>query len=115
VLLVVSLLKDRNGVINLDLPIEGTLDDPKFSIWGVIVQIVANFFTKAATSPFALLGALGGGGANNWLPSNSRGVARLVRTWGSETPLARESAYRPARTEARRSGTRGGRHRSRRP
>jgi uncharacterized protein involved in outer membrane biogenesis len=62
VLLVVSLLKDRNGVINLDLPIEGTLDDPKFSIWGVIVQIVANFFTKAATSPFALLGAVGGGG-----------------------------------------------------
>ena len=36
VLLAVSLLKDRNGVINLDLPIEGTLDDPKFSVWGII-------------------------------------------------------------------------------
>ncbi|MDE2004693.1 MAG: DUF748 domain-containing protein, partial [Betaproteobacteria bacterium] len=33
VLLVVALLKDRNGVINLDLPISGTLDDPQFSIW----------------------------------------------------------------------------------
>lgn len=62
VLLVVALLKDRNGVINLDLPIQGTLDDPKFSIWGVIVQIIANLFTKAATAPFALLGALAGGG-----------------------------------------------------
>jgi len=62
VLLVLALLKDRNGVINLDLPIQGTLDDPKFSIWGVIVQIVANLFTKAATAPFALLGALGGRG-----------------------------------------------------
>lgn len=62
VLLVLALLKDRNGVINLDLPIEGTIDDPTFSIWGVIVQIVANLFTKAVTSPFALLGALGGTG-----------------------------------------------------
>jgi hypothetical protein len=62
VLLAVSLLKDRNGVIHLDLPIEGTLDDPKFSVWGVIVQIVVNLVTKAATAPFALLGAFAGGG-----------------------------------------------------
>jgi len=62
VLLAVSLLKDRNGVIHLDLPIEGTLDDPKFSVWGVIVQIIVNLVTKAATAPFALLGALAGGG-----------------------------------------------------
>ncbi|HEX6792587.1 MAG TPA: DUF748 domain-containing protein [Casimicrobiaceae bacterium] len=62
VLLAVSLLKDRNGVINLDLPIEGTLDDPQFSIWHVLVQIVVNLVTKAATAPFALLGAIAGGG-----------------------------------------------------
>jgi uncharacterized protein involved in outer membrane biogenesis len=62
VLLAVALLKDRNGVIHLDLPIEGTLDDPKFSVWGVIVQIIVNLVTKAATAPFALLGALAGGG-----------------------------------------------------
>ena len=60
VLLAVALLKDRNGVIHLDLPIEGTLDDPKFSVWGVIVQIIVNLVTKAATAPFALLGALCG-------------------------------------------------------
>ncbi len=62
VLLALALLKDRNGVINLDLPIEGTLDDPKFSVWGVIVQIVVNLITKVVTAPFALLGALAGGG-----------------------------------------------------
>jgi len=62
VLLAVSLLKDRNGVINLDLPIEGTLDSPQFSIWHVLVQIVVNLVTKAATAPFALLGAIAGGG-----------------------------------------------------
>ena len=67
VLLAVSLLKDRNGVINLDLPIQGTLDDPKFSVWGVIVQIFVNLITKAVTAPFALLGAIAGGPAGEQL------------------------------------------------
>jgi uncharacterized protein involved in outer membrane biogenesis len=62
VLLAVSLLKDRNGVINLDLPIQGTLDDPQFSVWGVLVQIFVNLVTKAVTAPFALLSSIGGGG-----------------------------------------------------
>jgi hypothetical protein len=62
VLLAVSLLKDRNGVINLDLPISGTLDDPKFSVWRVVVQIFVNLITKAVTAPFALLASIGGGG-----------------------------------------------------
>jgi len=62
VLLAVSLLKDRNGVINLDLPIAGTLDDPKFSVWRVVVQIFVNLITKAVTAPFALLASIGGGG-----------------------------------------------------
>ena len=64
VLLAVSLLKDRNGVINLDLPIQGTLDDPKFSVWGVLVQIFVNLVTKAVTAPFALLASIGGGGGD---------------------------------------------------
>jgi len=59
--LAVSLLKDRNGEINLDLPVTGSLDDPQFSVWGVIVKIITNLLTKAATAPFALLGALGSG------------------------------------------------------
>lgn len=62
VLLLVSLLKDRNGVIDLDLPVAGTLDDPQFSIWGVVVKIIVNLLTKAVTAPFALLGAIAGGG-----------------------------------------------------
>ena len=64
VLLAVSLLKDRNGLINLDLPIEGTLDDPKFSVWGIVVQVFVNLITKAVTAPFALLGAIAGGGGD---------------------------------------------------
>jgi uncharacterized protein involved in outer membrane biogenesis len=60
--LIVALLKDRHGVIDIPVEINGTLDDPKFRIWPVIWQVVRNLLVKVATSPFALLGSLGGGG-----------------------------------------------------
>ena len=60
--LAVALLKDRKGEIKLDLPVTGSLDDPKFSVWGVILKILLNLISKAATSPFSLLGAVVGGG-----------------------------------------------------
>ena len=60
--LAVALLRDRSGEIHLDLPVTGSIDDPKFSIWGVVWKIVVNLLVKAATSPFALLGAVFGGG-----------------------------------------------------
>jgi hypothetical protein len=58
----VALLKDRNGVIDLDLPMTGSLDDPKFSIWPIVWKVLVNVIVKAATAPFALLGHLFGGG-----------------------------------------------------
>lgn len=60
--LAVALLRDRNGVIDLNVPIGGSLDDPQFSVGGVIVKVLVNIITKAVTSPFALLGSLFGGG-----------------------------------------------------
>ncbi|MEJ0038285.1 MAG: DUF748 domain-containing protein [Gammaproteobacteria bacterium] len=60
--LAVALLKDRNGVIDLDLPITGSLDDPQFRIGPIIWKVVVNLITKVATAPFALLGSLFGGG-----------------------------------------------------
>jgi uncharacterized protein involved in outer membrane biogenesis len=60
--LAVALLKDRKGEIKLDIPVSGSLDDPKFSIWGIILKVITNLIAKAATSPFSLLGALVGGG-----------------------------------------------------
>ncbi len=62
VLLAVALLKDRNGVIDVNLPVSGTLDDPKFSVGAIIIQVIVNLVTKAVTSPFNLLAA-GTGGA----------------------------------------------------
>ena len=60
--LAIALLKDRKGEIHLDLPVTGSLDDPAFSVWKVVLQILVNLIAKAATAPFALLGALIGGG-----------------------------------------------------
>jgi flagellar motor protein MotB len=62
VTLAVSLLTDRNGQINLDVPVSGSLNDPKFKIWPIIWQVLVNLITKAVTSPFALLSSLTGGG-----------------------------------------------------
>jgi hypothetical protein len=64
VLLAVSLLKDRNGQIDINLPISGSLDDPQFSIGGIIIRVIVNLLTKAITAPFTLLAAAFGGGAD---------------------------------------------------
>jgi uncharacterized protein involved in outer membrane biogenesis len=60
--LAVSLLKDRNGVIDLDLPVTGSLDDPQFRIGPIIWKVFVNLLEKAITAPFSLLGHLFGGG-----------------------------------------------------
>ncbi|MBI5520300.1 MAG: DUF748 domain-containing protein [Desulfovibrio sp.] len=60
--LVVALLKNNRGEIDINLPIKGSLDDPQFSIGGIIVKVLLNLLTKAATSPFTLLASLFGGG-----------------------------------------------------
>ena len=60
--LAVALLKDRNGVINLDLPLSGTLDDPEFRLGPIIWKVFVHILERAVTAPFALLGALFGGG-----------------------------------------------------
>ncbi|OGR07100.1 MAG: hypothetical protein A2511_11205 [Deltaproteobacteria bacterium RIFOXYD12_FULL_50_9] len=57
-----ALLTDRNGMIDLDVPITGTLDDPDFSYGKILWKVLVNIITKAATAPFALLGSLFGGG-----------------------------------------------------
>ncbi len=58
----VAILKDREGKIVLDVPIEGSLDDPQFRIGKVVTRAILNILTKVATSPFSLVGALFGGG-----------------------------------------------------
>ncbi|HKY01172.1 MAG TPA: DUF748 domain-containing protein [Burkholderiales bacterium] len=65
--LAVALLKDRNGVIDVKLPISGSLDDPEFSMGGLVVRMFLNLIFKAVTSPFALIGSVFGDGGSEEL------------------------------------------------
>ena len=60
--LAVALLKDRHGIIDLNFPVSGTLDDPKFRLAPLVWKALLNLLTKVVTAPFAALGALFGGG-----------------------------------------------------
>jgi len=56
--LAIALLEDSDGVIDLDLPISGSLDDPQFSYGKIVWKAILNVFEKIVTSPFRLLGNL---------------------------------------------------------
>ncbi|MBN2106346.1 MAG: DUF748 domain-containing protein, partial [Deltaproteobacteria bacterium] len=75
--LAISLLKDRKGEIHLDLPVSGSLDDPSFKVGAVVLQMLVNLLEKAATSPFALVGALIPGGADISTIAFTCGTAEL--------------------------------------
>jgi uncharacterized protein involved in outer membrane biogenesis len=78
VLLAVSLLKNSRGEIDLKLPVGGSLDDPEFSVAGLVVKVIVNLIGKAITSPFALLGSMFGGDSEElaWLDFDP-GFARV--------------------------------------
>ncbi len=84
--LAVSLLKDRNGVIDLDLPVTGSLDDPQFKIAPIIWKVFVNLIEKAVTAPFKLLGSLFGGGDQVNVVEFAPGSAALDAT--AQTRLA---------------------------
>ena len=73
----ISLLKDSNGVIDLDLPIAGTLSDPQFSVAGLIWRAIGNLLLKVVTAPFSALASL----MQDGLPENE--LSHLVFEPGS--------------------------------
>lgn len=73
--LAVALLKDRNGVIDLNLPIGGSVNDPQFSVGSLVVKVLVNLLGKAITSPFALLS--GGQGEDLSVVAFEPGAVRL--------------------------------------
>lgn len=60
--LAVALLKDTEGNIDVNVPVSGSLDDPQFSLGGMIWRAFGNLIAKAATAPFRLLASAFGGG-----------------------------------------------------
>src|SRR4029077_8682907 len=73
----VALLKDRNGVIDINLPMSGSLDDPHFRIGPLIWQAFVGLIVKVATAPFALLGHLFGGSERMDIVEFAAGSAEL--------------------------------------
>jgi hypothetical protein len=65
--LAIALLEDSNGVIDLGLPVSGSLDSPEFSYGALIWKALANLLTKIVTSPFRALAALLPGGGEEGL------------------------------------------------
>ncbi|MBN1841943.1 MAG: DUF748 domain-containing protein [Deltaproteobacteria bacterium] len=59
--LAIALLKDRNGRIDIDLPVRGDLNNPEFNYGRIIARALVNLITKIVTFPFAILGGLIGG------------------------------------------------------
>ncbi|WP_428310727.1 DUF748 domain-containing protein [Hydrocarboniphaga sp.] len=59
--LAAALLKDRHGVIDLALPVRGSLDDPAFDIGAMVGKVLGNLLVKAVSAPFTALASLFGG------------------------------------------------------
>lgn len=53
-----ALLRDSNGVIEVDVPVSGDLSDPDFTIGRVVLRAFGNLLVKAAASPFTMLGSI---------------------------------------------------------
>ena len=88
--LAVALLADSHGVIDLDLPISGSLNDPQFRIGPVIFKVIVNLIGKAITAPFSLLARAFGGGDELSSVAFAPGSATL-------TPEARQSLDKVAK------------------
>jgi uncharacterized protein involved in outer membrane biogenesis len=132
--LAVALLKDKNGVIDINLPVSGSINDPQFSVGGLIWKVIVNLLTKVLTSPFALLS--GGGGDDLSLVEFVPGTAVMtaggasaidkvakalterpalkMTVTGAADPVSEREAFQRAaidarlRAEARREGLRSG-------
>ena len=96
----IALLKDKDGNIDLDIPVHGDLDDPKFSLGRVILKVLLNLIVKAVSSPFHLLGALvGGGGDSGSLDGVEFDAGQTIidaQAEGVIAQLAKALAARPA-------------------
>lgn len=64
--LAVALLADSKGVIDLNLPVSGSINDPQFRVGPIVWRMVLNLIGKAVTAPFALIAQALGGSAEDF-------------------------------------------------
>ena len=56
--LAIALLEDSDGLIDLDVPVKGDMDQPQFELGGVIWKTLGNVIKNIVTAPFRFLGSL---------------------------------------------------------
>jgi hypothetical protein len=95
--LATALLKDRNGVIRIHLPVTGSLNNPDFHIASIVWTMFWHLLERAALAPFNLIGKLFAGAAQAQYIAFRSGSAALPRGAGpSLAALSRALAARPA-------------------
>jgi outer membrane protein OmpA-like peptidoglycan-associated protein len=112
--LVVALLADSQGRIDLEIPVRGNLNDPQFDLGAIVARAFGNVLHKIVSAPFRALAALFGGkdagdedpgnvafqpGSSALSPPAEEGVARLAKVIAERPHLGIEvrGGYDPAR------------------
>ena len=57
---IVALLEDKDGIIDIDMPVEGDVDAPDFKYGSFVFKTFLNLLVKAVVSPFSFLGSMMG-------------------------------------------------------
>jgi hypothetical protein len=91
-----SLLRDRAGRIDIDLPVEGDADAPGFRFGPLIVKALVNLITRIVTAPFDFIAGLFGGGPDMEYAVFTAGSAALPAAEHDKIlPLSKALAARP--------------------
>lgn len=97
--LAIAVLKNRQGQIELNLPVSGSVDDPQFSMRQIIGQAVMNVLGKVVASPWTLLQSAFSGGETLSQATFAPGSVELGETTRQTLAnLARAMNERPALT-----------------
>ncbi|MBL0708740.1 MAG: DUF748 domain-containing protein [Sulfurimonas sp.] len=57
---VIALLENVDGIIDIDMPVEGNVDEPNFKYGALVWKTLGNLIVKAVASPFKFLGSMMG-------------------------------------------------------
>ncbi|MDF1878034.1 DUF748 domain-containing protein [Sulfurimonas sp. SAG-AH-194-C20] len=63
---VLGLLEDSDGIIDIEMPVEGNVDEPDFKYGTLVLKTLGGLIAKAVTSPFKFLGSVMGFDAENF-------------------------------------------------
>ncbi|WP_158083113.1 DUF748 domain-containing protein [Methyloprofundus sedimenti] len=78
------LLKDKDGRININMPVKGSMDDPEFSLRGLVLDVFINLLTKVAASPFTAIGSFLGSNADYSVVTFEAGNAEINAEQGKK-------------------------------